>query len=104
NGTGGFSGDGGAATSSEIFRPYGLFFDTSGNLLICDQYNQRIRKVNVASVITTIAGNGIPGYLGNGGPATAAEFTYPQLFCLDDIGNIYIADRDNHCIRKVDTA
>ncbi len=108
NGVAGYSGDGGLATDAEIWSPSGVFVDKVGNIYISDGLNNRIRKVNTAGIITTIAGNGYNpggngGYSGDGGPATNAELYNPQSICTDAIGNVYIADWLNNRIRKVDT-
>jgi len=104
NGTGAYSGDGGAATAAELHFPNGVVVDASGNLYIADTYNYRIRKVNTAGIITTIAGNGIGAYSGDGGAATAAELHYPTNLTIDASGNMYIADFNNYRIRKVSTS
>ncbi|HTB06974.1 MAG TPA: T9SS type A sorting domain-containing protein [Bacteroidia bacterium] len=103
NGTGGFSGDGGAATIAEINWPKGVATDDSGSVYIADYNNNRIRKVSAKGIITTIAGNGTAGYSGNGGSALAAEINGPTGVAIDTLGNIYIADYSNH-IRKVSRA
>ena len=77
NGTAGYSGDGGAAISAELGSPSGVAVDSAGNIYIADTSNNRIRKVNTSGVITTVAGNGTPGYSGDGGPATSAELDDP---------------------------
>ncbi len=100
NGTAGFSGDNGPATSAQLNAPRGVAIDASGNLYIADCGNSRIRLVS-AGVIGTIAGNGVPGYGGDGGPATAAQLNAPTGVTLDAAGNIYIADYYNNRIRKV---
>jgi hypothetical protein len=102
----GFSGDGGPATSAQIYRPTGLAFDAQGSLYIADLQNDRIRKVNTAGIITTFAGGGsIPGPgIGDGGPATSAELNVPEAVAVDAQGNVYIADRNHQRIRKVNTA
>jgi hypothetical protein len=104
----GYSGDGGPATSAALgaVQPYnGLAIDPAGNLYISDDYNHAIRMVNAATgIITTIAGNGTPGYLGDGGPATKAHLWYPAGICFDSAGNLYIADEFNYRVRKVNTA
>ncbi len=100
NGTSGYSGDGGPATSAELSFPEGLAMDTSGNLYIADISNQRIRKVAPGGTITTVAGGGNSG-LGDGGPATSSEFNDPEGVAVDASGNLYIADTQNNRIRKV---
>lgn len=104
NGTAGFAGDGGAATSAEFANPHGLAIDRSGNLYIADLLNYCIRKVTTAGIITTVAGNNTGGYSGDGGPATNAELFNPAGVAVDSIGNFYIADEDNYRIRKVTIA
>jgi len=103
NGTSGDSGDGGPATDAQIDNPEGAALDATGNIYIADSYNSRIRKVDTNGIITTVAGNGTSGDSGDGGPATDAQLSRPTAVALDDAGNFYIADRGNHCIRKVDT-
>jgi len=103
-GTAGYSGDGGQATAAEINQPDDLTFDTYGNLYFVDIANNRIRKVNTAGIITTIAGNGIQSFSGDGGYATAAELNTPTGLVFDALGNLYIADGVNSRIRKVSTA
>jgi len=98
----GYSGDGGLATAAELNVPGGLAIDRSGNIFFADTYNQRIRMIDTLGIITTVAGNGTSGYLGDGGPATLAEFTAPLGLALDSTGNIYIADCFNYRIRKID--
>jgi sugar lactone lactonase YvrE len=100
----GFSGDGGAATAAELYYPMGIALDGSGNLYIADEQNNRIRKVNTAGIISTIAGNGNRGYSGDGGAATAAELNYPTGVAVDGSGNVYIADEGNNRIREVNTS
>jgi sugar lactone lactonase YvrE len=103
NGRVGYSGDGGAATQAELNSPTGLATDGSGNLFIVDQANYRVRKVDTNGVITLVAGNGTPGYKGDGGRATAAEIS-PSTVAVDAAGNIYLADEYNNVVRKVDAA
>ncbi|MFC5865373.1 chitobiase/beta-hexosaminidase C-terminal domain-containing protein [Acidicapsa dinghuensis] len=104
-GTAGFTGDSGQATGAELNTPWRVTKDIAGNLYIADTFNSRIRKVNAATgVITTVAGNGIPGYSGDGGPATSAELDYPYGIGVDSAGDLYIADTSNHRIRKVNAA
>ena len=102
-GTSGFSGDGAAATAAQLHNPYGVALDGSGNLYIADRDNQRIRKVDSTGNITTVAGTGTSGFSGDGAAATAAQLHNPYGVALDGSGNLYIADRDNQRIRKVDS-
>ena len=103
NGIGGYSGDGGPATSASLSTPIGVAVDGLGNIYIADFVNNRIRKVDTSGVISTIAGNGDLGYSGDGGPATSASLRNPIGIAVDALGNIYIADHANVRIRKVDT-
>jgi hypothetical protein len=96
----GFSGDGGPATSATLDSPYAVTTDDVGNLYIADTYNSRIRKVDAAGIISTIAGRGVDGFSGDGGQATAAELDHPHGVAYAG-GNLYIADTNNFRIRKV---
>jgi sugar lactone lactonase YvrE len=100
NGTQGFSGDNGPATSAQLFDPEGLTADSVGNLYIADAGNERIRKVS-NGVISTVAGNGTPGFSGDNGPANSAQLSQPWGVAVDSAGNIYIADVQNARIRKI---
>lgn len=108
NGTAGYSGDNGLATSAELDYPRGVAVDGSGNLYIADSGNERIRKVSSGGTITTVAGigyiglPGVGGYSGDNGPATSAQLNSPSALVVDTSGNIYIADWLNSRIRKVD--
>jgi streptogramin lyase len=102
NGTEGFAGDGKLATDANLWRPFGLAVDRTGNVYIADVENNKIRKINSnTGILTTIAGNGIQGYGGDGKQATLAKLNYPYGVTLDDSSNIYIAEFYNHRIRKV---
>jgi uncharacterized protein (TIGR03437 family) len=101
NQTQGFAGDGGTATSAELYLPTGVFVDSSGNLFIADRGNNRIRKVSTSGTITTVAGNGSAGSTGDGGPATAAELYQPTNVAVDAAGDIFIAATKNNKIREV---
>jgi sugar lactone lactonase YvrE len=100
----GFSGDGGPATLAKLDHPIGVACDRAGNLYICDADNNRIRKVDTAGIITTIAGTTSGGYNGDGIPATSAKLDMPQGVAVDTSGNIYIADYYNSRIRIVSPA
>jgi sugar lactone lactonase YvrE len=103
NGTLGYSGDGGPATSAQLWSPDGVAVDVAGNLYIADGNNNRIRKVATNGMISTVAGNGSLGYSGDGGPATSAQMDFPWGLAVDSVGNLYIADGNNNRIRKVAT-
>jgi hypothetical protein len=99
-GKAGFSGDGGPATEARL-NPWTLVLDGAGNLFIEDGGNYRVRKVSPEGIITTVAGSGKAGFSGDGGPATEARFSELRLGAVDTAGNLFIADRNNHRIRKV---
>jgi len=99
-----YSGDGGPATSASLFLPHGVAVDSSGNLYIADQYNNRIRKVSAGGIITTVAGNGAKAFSGDGGPAANASLAAPVGVAVDGSGNLYIADWGNNRLRKVSAA
>ncbi len=96
-----FGGDGGPATAAQLCTPDGIAIDGAGNLFICDAGNFRIRKVDTFGVITTIAGTGIAGYSGDGGPAIASSFGTEEGIAVDNAGGIYIADSYYRVIRKI---
>jgi sugar lactone lactonase YvrE len=96
-----FSGDGGPATSAQLYSPSGVAVDGNGNLYIADRDNSRVRKVSSGGTITTIAGTSTKGFSGDGGPATKAQLYYPDAVAVDGIGNVYIADTFNNRVRKV---
>lgn len=99
----GFGGDGGPAINAKISFANHLVVDSKGNLFIADTGNNRIRKVSPDGIITTIAGSGKMGFGGDGGPALEAQFAYPVAIAIDGQGNLYIADFNNHRIRKIST-
>ncbi|MCB1765327.1 MAG: hypothetical protein KDJ22_04575 [Candidatus Competibacteraceae bacterium] len=97
-------GDGGLATEASLSMSAdggGLAFDAAGNLYIADNSHNRLRKVDRSGIITTIAGNGVWSFSGDGGPATQATFESPNEVAVDGQGNIYIGDAGNGRIRKV---
>jgi RHS repeat-associated protein len=102
NGTAGYSGDDGQAVDAQLYNPTGITVDAAGNFYVADRNNHSIRKVDVNGIITTVAGNGTPGYSGDRGPATQAQLHSPSEVAVDVAGNLYIVDADNYCIRKVD--
>lgn len=97
----GFSGDGGPGTAAMVSSPVGIATDPSGNVYIADQNNNRIRKINTAGIISTYAGNGTPGYAGDGGMPALAALNHPSGFATDGLGKFYIADNENNRIRIV---
>ncbi|MFZ4797623.1 MAG: SBBP repeat-containing protein [Bacteroidia bacterium] len=102
DGTKSFGGDNSAATSAYLYLPQGLAIDTSGNIYIADVSNNRIRKVNASNgIISTVAGNGISGFAGDGSHAFFARLNNPTGVAVDAANNIYIADQLNHRIRKI---
>jgi hypothetical protein len=110
---GGYTGDGGPATSAELNWPTDVKLDSAGNIYIADMWNNAIRKVTAATgKISTVAGNGFGtlsaqitsapcGYSGDGGPSASAELCYPSGVTVDGAGNLYISDRGNNALRKV---
>jgi len=93
--------DGGAATNADLYGPSGVAVDTAGNLFIADSETNVIREMGTNGIINTVAGNGFPGYSGDGGAATNAELFYPYGVAVDATGNLFIADSYNQRIRKV---
>src|SRR3954451_6447203 len=101
----GFAGDGGPANAARLNGPFDVAFDSAGNLYFSDTFNHRICRVDARSgVITTVAGNGEAGYSGDGGPAVNASLNEPYGIALDRSGNIFVADRLNRRVRRIDAA
>ena len=96
-------GDGGPAVAALLHSPSGVALDGAGNLYFTDRYHHRIRKVDTSGIITTVAGTGESGFGGDGGPAVSAKLAYPFGVAVDGAGNVYISDRTNHRVRKVDS-
>jgi trimeric autotransporter adhesin len=103
NGSGTYSGDGGAATNASLHYPWGVTFDAFGNFYIADQNNNYIRKVDTNGIISSVAGNGNEGYAGDNGPATNASIRYPASVALDAADQLYFAEFFGSRVRKVDT-
>jgi len=101
-GTVGYSGDGGPATAAQLNYVYGIAVDNSGLVYVVDYGNNVIRQIDCSNIIHTIAGNGMRGYSGDGGPATSAQLN-PQGIAVDGGGNLYIADHGSHIVRKVNS-
>jgi sugar lactone lactonase YvrE len=104
NGLFGYSGDGGQAKNAKIYLPTGIKVDAGGNVIFADSGNFRIRKVNPQGIISTIAGNGVEGYSGDGGPALNASMEYPDGLAVDHSGNIFFSDFFNGIVRRIDAA
>src|ERR1017187_2566952 len=100
NGTRGYGGDNGPATSAQLADPGGVAVDSAGNLYIVDTDNARIREVS-NGVITTVAGSGTAGFSGDNGPATSAQLNGPGAVAVDAAGDLYIAEYSGQRIRKV---
>src|SRR5262249_28182852 len=100
NSKAGFSGDGGPATSAQLWSPIGLVVDSNGNVFIADSGNNRIRKVS-AGLITTVAGIGAAGFSGDAGAAVSAQLSGARDVAVDASGDLFIADTGNNRIRKV---
>ncbi len=97
----GYSGDGGAASAATLAAPSAVAYDAAGNLFFADAQNHVVREISRSGQISTVAGNGLEGYGGDGAAATAATLDTPTGVAVDASGNIYIADSHNHRIRKV---
>ena len=99
-----FGGDGGPALQAQLARPIGIALDGSGNIYLASVFNQRIRRVDSSGTITTVAGTGTSGFNGDRGPAVRAQLDNPEGVAVDGAGNLYIADRTNNRIRRVDAS
>ncbi len=105
NGNCAYGGENGPALDAQLQFPQGLAYDLTGYLYIADSDNNRIRKVNLSSgVITLLAGNGTPGYAGNGTSAQQAQLNLPVGLAVDSKGNVYFADENNHRVRRIDSS
>jgi len=96
-------GDGGVALIAQLAQPEGLAIDTSGNIYVADAANHRVRKVTAAGTISTVAGNGHPGFAGDNGPAQASQLNQPYGLVLDPQGNLFVADYGNQRVRRIGT-
>ena len=103
NGNASYFGDGSVATKGSVNQPEGVAVDSLGNVYIADTLDQAVRKVTPNGVITTLAGNGSPGYSGDGGPANQARLNQPRGVAVDAGGNVYVADTGNAQVRRIDT-
>jgi sugar lactone lactonase YvrE len=101
NGSTSYSGDGGAATNASFNSPYEATMDSTGNLFMADMQNQRVRKVSISGIVTTVAGNGVLGFAGDGSSGNNANLSVPSGLSVDGFGNVYISDRGNNRIRKL---
>lgn len=95
-----YSGDRGPALSAGM-DPFDIAVDAQGSLYVADNRNHRVRKIGLDGNITTVAGNGIAGYTGDGGPATSAELAFPTGVAVDSAGYLYIGDYNNSVVRRV---
>ena len=101
----GYAGDGGPAAEALLSEPFMCAFDAGGNLYVAEAMNHCVRRVDAATgALATIAGTGVEGYSGDGGPATEATFNQPYSLQVDSNGDVYVVDRLNYVIRKVDAA
>ena len=104
-GEAGYSGDGGPAADATLREPFMCAFDQAGNLFICEARNHCVRRIDAQTgAISTVAGTGEAGYSGDGGPAAIAQLHEPYSLTVDDNGDIYVVDRLNAAVRKIDAA
>jgi len=103
DGTRGFGGDGGPATSAQLNSPVAVAVSPSGDLFIADAGNHRIRRVS-GGTITTVAGTGLPTFSGDGGSAAQASLNVPMHLLFDAVGNLYVADSGNNRVRRIDSS
>src|SRR6202012_3893421 len=99
-GTAGYSGDNGPATQATLAGINGLWADALGNIYVSDSIHGVVRRIDTSGTITTIAGTGVPGYSGDGGPARSAQLGRPNGIGTDNMGNIYIGDDFINSVRK----
>ena len=100
----GYGGGEESAVEARLAYPIGMASDDDGNLYVADRNNHRVRKIDPLGVISTLAGTGRDGYGGDGGAANEALLSYPTSVATDSAGNVYVADRGNHRVRKIDAA
>jgi trimeric autotransporter adhesin len=98
----GFSGDGGSPSAAKLNSPRGVAIASDGTIYVADSGNNRIRAVS-GGVITTVAGTGVAGFAGDGGPATAAQLSQPRGLAVAPDGSLYVADAGNHVVRRIST-
>ncbi|MEO7653284.1 MAG: hypothetical protein ABIZ80_22730, partial [Bryobacteraceae bacterium] len=97
NGKEGYSGDGGPALEAALNQPYEIRFDKAGNMFFVEMKNHIVRRVDAKTkIISTVAGNGKPGFAGDGGPAAKAQFSQPHSIAFDPRGGLLVCDIGNH--------
>jgi streptogramin lyase len=97
----GYSGDGGPATAAQFDGPYDLRFAPNGDMYVADTGNNVIRRIDTAGMVSTVVGNGMPLFAGDGGPASASSLRRPSAVIFDSDGSMWIADTSNHRVRRV---